>query len=396
MRERSPVKKQEGIYYQFLKPTEVNPWVVPKRIKPLRDSSRKVVGFMLDDSMVKANHHFLPDEFFNHEIVHMCSDDPEQISELVFQYGILQIPLPMVSETSTILRKLGKLNHEESWQDEKPSDSNDELVVEPEYQGSMSLEGLEGIDRERAILANEYQHLDETIADTKPVDLLYDDADRLIEDLRIAHASTYSIASHLLDYFPERITGTIISLAEIRTVAREIVNATNLIKWIGMGLSHTDMIERLKTTPLIPVIGKPMKTSDPVRRAFLFLELCSTPAFLYRVVGDEKSEIHKFGEEPRMLPAGNREGSLLEAVSIQLQSAATNGLPWHTCVWCDTLFQFKRGSSKEKTERKRTEGNVYCCEKCRNSATQKAFRERKKVEREARDTNTEQQKGGAK
>jgi len=386
------MKQCTDTYYQFLKPTESNPWVLPKRIAPLRDNYHQIVGFMLEDCLSEPSHLLLPEEFFNHEIKDICSEDSSLIGDLILQYGILQIPLPLVSSASSILRKVGKLNYEESRQDDELYDPHQEIVVEPDYRGCAMLEGLEGIERERALLASDYQQLDETIAETSPVDRLYNDADRLGEDLRRAHAKTYSLASYYLDYHPEHIKGTIISIAEIRTVAREIANASNLIKWIGMGLPHTEMVERFNAEPELAALAKPMKTSDPVRRAFHFLELCSTPAFLYRVKGDEKSELHKFGEEPRLLPTGNREGSLLEAVSIQLQNAATNGLPWHVCAWCGTDFQFKRGSSKEKTERKRTEGNVYCCEKCRNNATQKAFRERRKTERLAAES--EQRKDG--
>ncbi len=293
----------------------------------------------------------------------MCTCSTERLSELVASYGILQVPLPLAKEATEVVRKLGKENYEYSWLDDDDATEEETLQIE----------------RLRDSAFIDYISLDEYATDTAPLDLINSDFDLLINDLRTARLETYRLTRHMLEYRANEVIGSIISFTEIRMVAREILHATNVIKWVGLGLSHADMLKRYADSPLPEITTLPMRPLDPIERAFCFLELCSTPTFMYRIVGEDASVPQKLGEAATPKPAGNREGSLLEAISIQLQSAATNGLAWHECAWCKNLFQVKRATTKEKTDRKRTEGIVYCCERHRNAALQKAYRERKRA-----------------
>ena len=355
------MEKLPDIRYSFLGTAEPNPWIIPKKAIFVADRiGIKATGFMIDDAVLTPTKQQLPDEFFNHEISELASCTPERMREIILQHGILQAPLPLVNESNHSVHKIAKLNFEELYTDSITG----EKVVAEDIRDTYELIKVDYDDLQ-------YRVSDALLAASESDPIRHE----LMNDLHTASTMTYRITNQYFQNYPDKIIGTIVSFNEIRAIACELVHAANIVKWIGQHRSRDEILTLCDKHPLLDINGNTTHVLDPILRAFRFLEMLPIPTFQYRT--QNLNDANKMSNDKNV---DQRSGSLLEAVSLQLQSAATNGLAWHECAWCEKLFQVKRATNKEKTDRKRTEGVAYCCEKHRNSALQKAFRDRKRAQ----------------
>lgn len=189
-----------------------------------------------------------------------------------------------------------------------------------------------------------------------------------------------------------KLTGAVVSLAEIRVVAARLLDALHVIRAIGEGLSASELAERMESGEL---------SNLPIQ-SLRYIEYCLEGNDLLGIsltlVDEEESMVNGFDvEELEALSLGEEVeadilcqlpllrsicwarpkelASLTVAVALGIRNFATDMRRWASCDYCNNEFPLRPGQRRKIKEPR----DMFCSHECKNAAEQKKWRDKKKL-----------------
>jgi len=313
-------------------------------------------ALFVEKSMEKRSD--LPMEFFNHQLKELAEGTDERVRELSEEYGILYSPKRDDRECT------------KKFQD---------------YLLGLWSEDIHNIEESEEIYRG---HLEYPVSRT--------DAIR-------CEAIDYGAKKELQEGYD------IISLQEIRDVAKKLLNIVKIIQAIDRGEKASDVAKEL--LPTFAGLGYGYGY-NALKNAIDYLNTCMSEVRPELDLGlwdgrDKRFQkpehvieiVAEYDEEPKTIGRidfsdlfiEKRMGTLTEAVAVQIYNAAIAlHIPWRTCQHCGTEFKVKQPSKSSRGKGRIRVGDTrYCCPACQNAALQARYRERKRKQA------IDRQKGGA-
>ena len=340
----------------YVKVDKFNAAIMQKQfveIPPLEDGG--LVEFLEEKGKVRTS---LPPEFFNYELFELAHGSDERVMNIIQEYGLLTSPKPLVK---TVRDRLTALKRHEFLEMPKLSYSIEGDCDEVLGEGARLQQQLEG-----AIQA--FRN-----------DLFTDEGNMSNFTRRDDHGEMSSI-----DYFeaapPTAIVGNVATLLEIRSTAKMLLEITDLFKLIGQGKTSAEILDKFeKESPPGFALGPSFSLSRLIGESLTYLDMCLGENRNLLKIRAIRDEIDYSVNEWLSCEGYDtvREGSLTEAVAVQIFNASISGAPWSICRKCSRTFQVPRSRARFG---QRTSKTIYCSNQCRNAASQAAYRARKKAQ----------------